>query len=67
MINSNDIGKQMVDTLTGDTVTVLAFQQWKGGLAVCVRNPNTPNPAGIPGLENFWTDSRHLAPLTSAS
>ena len=67
MINSNDIGKQMVDTLTGDTVTVLAFQQWKGGLAVCVRNPNTPNPAGIPGLENFWTDSRHLAPLTSCS
>jgi hypothetical protein len=67
MINTNDIGTQMVDTLTGDTVTVIALEQWKGGLAVCVRNPNTPNPAGIPGLENFWLDSRHLAPLTSDS
>lgn len=66
MINTNDIGKQFTDTLTGVTVTVVAMEQWKGGLAVCVTDPTTPNPAAIPGIENYWLDSRHLAPLTSA-
>lgn len=65
MINTNDIGKQFTDTQVGDVVTIIALEQWKGGLAVCVRNPNTPNPSNIPGLENYWLDSRHLARLTS--
>lgn len=63
MINSSSIGKQFTDTLTGDVVTVRALEQWKGGLAVCVHNPNTPNPAKIPGIENYWLDSSHLQPL----
>lgn len=63
MITSHDIGKQFTDTLTGDTVTVIALEQWQGGLAVCVHNPTTPNPAGIPGLENYWVDSRHLTSM----
>lgn len=58
-----EIGKQFVDTLTGDVVTVVAVDQWKGGLAVCVRNPNTPNPSNIPGIENYWLDSNHLQRL----
>lgn len=65
MITSNDIGQQFTDTLTGDVVTVLTLEQWKGGLAVCVNNPNMPNPAGIPGIGNYWVDSSHLAPLTT--
>lgn len=67
MITQNDIGKQFTDTLTRDTVTILALEQWKGGLAVCVNNPNMPNPMGIPGIGNYWLDSGHLAPLTSAN
>lgn len=67
MITTNDIGTQMMDTLTGATVTIVALEQWKGGLAVCVTDPTTPNPVGIPGLENYWTDSRRLRPLTSTN
>ncbi len=66
-ITSNDIGKQFTDTLTGAVVTVLAVDTWKGGLAVCVTDPTTPNPTGIPGIENYWLDSGHLTRLTSTS
>lgn len=63
MQNEFPVGQQFLDTLVGDIVTVVATEKWLGGLAVCVRNPATPNPANIPGLENYWTDSRHLQPL----
>lgn len=67
MINSSSIGKQFTDALTGATVTVVAVDTWKGGIAVCVTDPTMPNPAGIPGIGNYWVDSRNLTPLTSAS
>ena len=57
------IGSQMIDTLTGDVVTVTATWEWKGRLVVGVRNPNTPNPSNIPGLENYWVYSTNLKSL----
>jgi len=61
MITTNDIGKQFLDTVFGEAVTLVALDARKGDPMACVFNPNTPNPCNIPGLGNYWV---HLGSLT---
>jgi len=44
-------------------VTVIAHDTWEGVPMVCVRDPNIPNPAGIPDLDCAWVPAVSLPPF----
>ena len=54
MITENDIGSTVA--WRDRQVTVVAVD----GDRVCVRDPKTPNPMGIPGIDHFWADASAL-------
>ena len=56
------MGQPLIDRRTGATVTLLALDNWQGLLEACVKDPSTPNPAGIPGLDNYWMKVTELQP-----
>ena len=66
MINTNDIGKQFLDTGFQKPVTLIALDTWNGVQMAAVFNPEVLNPSNIPGLEEYWVRVSSLAPLTSA-
>ena len=67
MITTKDIGKQF--TFGSRIVTLEGLETFKthahplGRLDAWVHDPNTPNPANIPGLEYFWVNLDDLTPV----